>query len=46
LVGQCLWNILSDNHEVLAADGRVLDIGSFRASGGFLAATPPEGRFP
>jgi hypothetical protein len=37
LVGQCLWDVFSDNHEVVAADGRVLDLGSFRASGGFLA---------
>jgi len=37
LVGQCLWDVFSDNHEVVAADGRVLDLGSFRGSGGFLA---------
>jgi hypothetical protein len=37
LVGQCLWDIFSDNHEVVAPDGRVLDLGSFRASGDFLA---------
>jgi hypothetical protein len=37
LVGQCLWDVFSDNHEVIAPDGRVLDLGSFRASGGFLA---------
>ena len=37
LVGQCLWDVFSDGHEVLAADGRALDLGSFRASGGFLA---------
>jgi hypothetical protein len=37
LVGQCLWDVFSDNHEVVAPDGRVLDLGSFRASGGFLA---------
>jgi hypothetical protein len=37
LVAQCLWDVFSDNHEVVAADGRVLDLGSFRASGGFLA---------
>lgn len=37
LVGQCLWDVFSDNHEVVAADGRALDLGSFRASGGFLA---------
>ena len=27
LVGRCLWDIFSDNHEVLAADGRVADTG-------------------
>jgi hypothetical protein len=38
LVGQCLWDIFSDSHEVVAQDdGRVLDLGSFRGSGGFLA---------
>jgi hypothetical protein len=37
LVGQCLWDVFSDNHEVVAVDGRVLDLGSFRAAGGFLA---------
>ncbi|MGH7135543.1 MAG: hypothetical protein ACREHD_07370, partial [Pirellulales bacterium] len=37
LVGQCLWDIFSDSHEVVASDGRALDLGSFRCSGGFLA---------
>jgi hypothetical protein len=37
LVGQCLWDIFSDNHEVVSADGRVLDLGSFRYAGGILA---------
>jgi hypothetical protein len=37
LVGQCLWDVFSDGHQVTATDGRVLDLGSFRASGGFLA---------
>jgi hypothetical protein len=37
LVGQCLWDVFSDNHEVVDADGRILDLGSFRTSGGFLA---------
>jgi hypothetical protein len=36
LVGQCLWDVFSDNHEVVAADGRVADIGSFRGSSAFL----------
>jgi hypothetical protein len=38
LVGQCLWDIFSDNHEVIGPDGRVVDIGSFRGAGGFIAA--------
>jgi hypothetical protein len=37
LVGQCLWDVFSENHEVVGPDGRLLDLGSFRASGGFLA---------
>ena len=37
LVGRCAWDIFSDNHEVIASDGRVVDVGSFRGSGGFLA---------
>lgn len=37
LVGECLWDVFSDNHEVVADDGRVADIGSFRGAGGFIA---------
>jgi hypothetical protein len=37
LVGECLWDVFSGSHEVVAPDGRVLDLGSFRGSGGFLA---------
>jgi hypothetical protein len=37
LVGQCLWEVFSENHEVVAPDGRIVDLGSFRGSGGFLA---------
>ena len=37
LVGLCLWDVFSDNHEVVAADGRRLDLGSSRSGGGFLA---------
>lgn len=36
LVGQCLWDVFSDNHDVIAADGRVADIGSFRGASAFL----------
>ncbi len=47
LLGQCLWDVFSDNHDVIAADGRIVSLGSFRGSGGFLAdfleygPTPP-----
>lgn len=37
LVGQCLWDVFCENHDVIAGGGRVLDLGSFRAGGGFLA---------
>ena len=30
LVGLCLWDVFSDNHDVIAADGRLADIGLFR----------------
>jgi hypothetical protein len=36
LVGLCLWDVFSDNHDVIADDGRVADIGSFRGAGAFL----------
>jgi hypothetical protein len=37
LIGQCLWDVFSDGHEVIGLDDRLLDLGSFRGSGGFLA---------
>lgn len=36
LVGLCLWDVFSDNHDVIAADGRAVDIGAFRGAGAFL----------
>jgi hypothetical protein len=36
LVGQCLWDVFSDNHDVIMADGRTADIGSFRGASAFL----------
>ena len=33
LVGRCLWDVFSDNHDVVAPDGRLVDIGSLRAAG-------------
>lgn len=37
LIGLCMWDVFSDNHDVIAADGRVVDLGSFRGSGGMIA---------
>ena len=37
IVGACLWDIFSDNHKVVAGDGRAVDIGSFRGASAFLA---------
>jgi hypothetical protein len=37
IVGKCLWDIFSDNHDVIAPDGRVMDIGSFRGAGHTIA---------
>jgi hypothetical protein len=37
LMGRCVWDVFSDNHSVVAEDGRVVDLGTFRASAGFIA---------
>lgn len=37
LVAMCLWDVFSDNHDVVAPDGRVVHLGSFRGSAGLLA---------
>ena len=37
LVGRCLWDLFSNQHEVIAPDGRLIDLGSFRAAGEFIA---------
>jgi hypothetical protein len=37
LVGRCLWDIFSDNHDVTRPDGKLVDLGSFRGTGGFIA---------
>lgn len=37
LVGQCLWDIFSSNHDVVTADGQRVHLGSFRGSAGFIA---------
>jgi hypothetical protein len=36
LLGQCLWDVFSDNHDVIVPDGRIVDIGSFRGASAFL----------
>jgi hypothetical protein len=36
LAALCLWDVFSNNHDVIVADGRVADIGSFRGAAGFL----------
>src|SRR2546425_6319145 len=40
LVGLCLWDVFSDNHDVITADGRVADIGSFRRRRSVSGRTP------
>jgi hypothetical protein len=40
LVGLCLWDIFSDNHDVIADDGRLANIGSFRGAGALLDEHP------
>jgi hypothetical protein len=37
LVGKCLWDVFSNEHDVVAPDGPVSHLGSFRGAGGFLA---------
>lgn len=37
LLGCALWDVFSDNHTVVDAEGKAYDLGSFRASGGFIA---------
>lgn len=37
LIGLCLWDILSDNHDLILPDGRVVHLGSFRATAGIIA---------
>lgn len=37
LLGRCLWDIFSDGHEVFTNEGSLVDLGSFRASAGFIA---------
>ena len=36
LVALCLWDVFSNGHDVVAPDGRIVDIGSFRGAARFL----------
>lgn len=37
IVGRCLWDVVSDNNEVIAPDGRTVDLESFRGASTFLS---------
>ncbi|TZF81713.1 hypothetical protein FW774_16795 [Pedobacter sp. BS3] len=37
VLGLTVYDIFSNNHEVIGADNKVYDLGSFRGSGGFIA---------
>lgn len=37
VLGLCVYDIFSNNHEVYSNDNRVYDLGSFRGSGSFIA---------
>ena len=37
LVAMCLWDVFSNEHDVVDRDGRVVDIGSGRGAAGFLS---------
>jgi hypothetical protein len=37
LVATCLWDVFSNENEVVGQDGRLVDIGSWRGAAGFLA---------
>lgn len=37
LVAMCLWDVLSNEYDVVDRDGRLVDIGSWRGAAGFLA---------
>ncbi len=36
-IGMALWDVFSQNHKVIDAAGTAYDLGSFRASAGFIA---------
>lgn len=37
LLGECIWNIFSNNHTIIGPKGEVFDLGSFRGSARFIA---------
>lgn len=37
LLGECVWNIFSNNHSVIGPEGEEYNLGSFRGSGRFIA---------
>ena len=37
LLGCCQWDVFADNHDVVTADGLLVDLGSFRSAAGFIA---------
>lgn len=37
LLGLCLWDVFSDGHEVVTADGALVDLGSFRGAAQTIA---------
>ena len=37
LVASCLWDVFSDEHDVVALDGRIVHLGSFRGAAGCIA---------
>lgn len=45
LLGRALWDVFSDNHTVVGSEGTAYDLGSFRASGDFIAEVLNE-RYP
>ena len=36
LLGDCLWDILSDNHDLISHDGQLVNLGSFRMVSGLI----------
>lgn len=38
ILGHCLWDICSDNHRVTTADGKAVELGSFRLAAAFITA--------